>query len=481
MDTLLRDLRHAVRSLARQRGFTLAALATLALGIGANVAMFSIVYGLVLRPLPYPDADAIVRVGQVPTGLPRSTLALNNYSMQLLQEEAESFEHLAAYTPLQAEWAVREGSVRLRGTAVSPALFPLLRARPHLGRLFTEDEVREGADQVVLLSYDTWATRFGSDPEVVGTVLEIGGVARAVVGVLAEGFYFPSPEDEMWTPLVLPAFEPPGFAERGRSGRSDLRLHRRLRTGATPGGRVAGAGRGRGKDPAGAPGRSAVRRLARPQRGGERPAGLRDPGDSTAGGDDRRVPAGAAGPQRGDGAGAVDRMHQRSRAPACARGVASTGAGRLRGPWSRPRPAGAAAPDRERHPGAGWRRARPGRGRSRAARGSGAGPGRRPAARRGGRRRRGARVHARALGSGRPGVRRRPGVPVVPRGPRPRPQRGKRAGGWRVPVAARQPHAGRAGRGAGGLGADAAGGGGPAAPQLRGAGDRRSRVRPRQP
>ena len=209
MDTLLGDVRRAIRTLARQRGFSLAALTTLALGIGANAAMFSIVYGLVLRPLPYPDADAIVRIGQVPTGMPRTTPALNNYSMQLLLEEAESFEQLAAYTPLQADWAVREGSVRLQGTAVSPALFPLLRARPHLGRLFTEDEARDGADQVVLLSYDTWATRFGADPDVVGTVHEIGGVARAVVGVLAEGFYFPSPANEIWTPLVLPAFEPP--------------------------------------------------------------------------------------------------------------------------------------------------------------------------------------------------------------------------------------------------------------------------------
>ncbi len=209
METLLRDVRLAVRSLGRQRGFTLAALTTLALGIGANAAMFSIVYGLVLRPLPYPDSDAIVRVGQLPAGWSRSTLALNNYSMQLLLDEAESFEQLAAYTPLQAEWAVREGSVRLQGMAVSPALFPLLRARPRLGRLFTEEEARDGADQVVLLSYDTWATRFGRDPDVVGTVLEIGGVARAVVGVLAEGFYFPSPDTDIWTPLVLPPFEPP--------------------------------------------------------------------------------------------------------------------------------------------------------------------------------------------------------------------------------------------------------------------------------
>ena len=209
METLLRDVRQAVRTLARQRGFTLAALTTLALGIGANAAMFSIVYDLILRPLPYPDSDAIVRVGQLPAGMSRSTLALNNYSMRLLLEEAESFEQLAAYTPLQADWAVREGSVRLQGMAVSPALFPLLRARPHLGRLFAEHEAREGADRVVLLSYDAWVTRFGADPDVVGTVLEIGGVTRAVVGVLAPGFYFPSPDTEIWTPLVLPPLELP--------------------------------------------------------------------------------------------------------------------------------------------------------------------------------------------------------------------------------------------------------------------------------
>ena len=209
MDTLLRDVRDAVRSLARQRGFTLLALTTLALGIGANAAMFSIVYGLVLKPLPYPDSGAIVRVGQSPAGQSRSSLFLNNYAMQLLLDEAESFEQLAAYTSRAAELAGREGSVRLEGAAVSPALFPLLRATPRLGRLFTEDEAREGADQVVLLSYGTWTTRFGASPDVVGTVLEVDGVAHTVVGVLADGFYFPSPDAEIWTPFVLPAFEPP--------------------------------------------------------------------------------------------------------------------------------------------------------------------------------------------------------------------------------------------------------------------------------
>ena len=208
METLLRDVRRAVRYLAQQRGFTLAALATLALGIGANAAMFSIVYGLLLRPLPYPDSGSIVSIAQSFGPSTRSAL-LSSHTLELLLDTAESFEHLAAYRPLSAEWTGREGSVTLRGAAVSPALFLLLRATPHLGRLFSEAEAQEGADQVVLLSYSAWVTRFGSDPQVVGTALDLDGAPRTVVGVLAEGFYFPSPDAQVWTPLVRPAFERP--------------------------------------------------------------------------------------------------------------------------------------------------------------------------------------------------------------------------------------------------------------------------------
>ena len=124
MDTLLRDVVSAARRLAGQRGFTLAALLILALGIGANTAMFSVVHGLLLRPLPYPDPERIVRVGEsmsVGGGM------LTNRSMPLLQN-AEAFEHLAAYRENSLEWAGPDGSVTLRGATVSPALFPLLRA-----------------------------------------------------------------------------------------------------------------------------------------------------------------------------------------------------------------------------------------------------------------------------------------------------------------------------------------------------------------
>ena len=285
METLLRDVRQAVRTLARQRGFTLAALTTLALGIGANAAMFSIVYDLILRPLPYPDSDAIVRVGQLPAGMSRSTLALNNYSMRLLLEEAESFEQLAAYMPLQADWAVREGSVRLQGMAVSPALFPLLRATPHLGRLFAEDEARgrRGSGRAPELRRLGHPIRGGSGRgrdrprdrrrDARGS----RGPRRGVL--LSEPRYGDMDPPRVADPRAA------GFAGRGRPGLPDVRLRLRLRTGAAPCGRLAGAGRGRGRDPAGAPGRSAARGLARPRPGGERCAGLRDAGDSTAGGD----------------------------------------------------------------------------------------------------------------------------------------------------------------------------------------------------
>ena len=136
MDTLLRDVVSAARRLAAQRGFTLAALLTLALGIGANTAMFSIVHGLLLRPLPYPDPGRIVRVGEsrsVGGGM------LTNRAMFLFQN-AEAFEQLAAYRESSLAGAGPDGSVTLRGATVSPALFPLLRATPHLGRLFAEDE-----------------------------------------------------------------------------------------------------------------------------------------------------------------------------------------------------------------------------------------------------------------------------------------------------------------------------------------------------
>ena len=204
LDDLGRDLRHAVRGLGRSPGFAATVVVVLALGIGANTAMFSVVYGLVIRPLPYPDAGAIVRITEAMG--PRMSPFVTSASMAALLDEAESFEQLAGYGPSSFSWRGPEGAVTLRAARVSPSMFPLLRATPHLGRLFIEEEARAGAGRVVLLSHGVWTRRFGSDPDIVGSAIELNNAPHTVVGVLAEGFFFPSPEEEIWTPYVMPGY-----------------------------------------------------------------------------------------------------------------------------------------------------------------------------------------------------------------------------------------------------------------------------------
>ena len=230
MDTLIRDIRHAARTLGKQRVLTLTALTMLALGIGANTAMFGIVNAMLLQPLPYPDPEAIVSVGETRGRTTTARARLSNRAMFELDEDAESFEQVAGYRAASVNWASPDGVINLDGARVSPALFPLLRARPHLGRLFTEGEARIGGDGVVLLSYGAWARRFASDPDIVGTIVDLDGDSHTVVGVLSEGFYFPSPDTEIWTPFVMPPFK----AEGGVTISVMFNALGRLRPGVSP-------------------------------------------------------------------------------------------------------------------------------------------------------------------------------------------------------------------------------------------------------
>ena len=206
LDDLVRDVRQAVRGLLRSPGFAATVVLVLALGIGANTAMFSIVYGMLIRTLPYPDGERIVRVGRETLPMPRAPVYLSARMLAEVQEAAESFEQLAAYGAYTFPWTSPDGA-RPWGAPVSPALLRLLGARPHLGRLFTDDDARVGADGVVLLSHGAWTRRFGASPDVLGSIVDVNAERRTVVGVLAEGFYFPSPWEEIWTPYVLPPNE----------------------------------------------------------------------------------------------------------------------------------------------------------------------------------------------------------------------------------------------------------------------------------
>ena len=214
LDDLGRDVRHALRGLRRNAAFTATVVCVLAAGIGVNSAMFGIVYGMLIRPLPYPGAGAIVRVGEWYQGRSPSSVFLTNRTLPRLQAKTESFEQLAAYQAFSFRWNSPDGATALSGARVSPALFPLLRARPQLGRLFTEADARTGAERVVLLSHGAWSRRFGSNADIAGTIVALDDTPHTVVGVLAEGFYFPNPDAEVWTPWVMPSATSPGPGDR---------------------------------------------------------------------------------------------------------------------------------------------------------------------------------------------------------------------------------------------------------------------------
>ncbi len=205
MDTLLRDVRHSLRVLTRNPTFTAVALLTLAIGIGANTAIFSVVNAVLLKPLPYPDAEHIVRVGEeraVMRGLSGPSVITNDTFLNL-REEADALEHLAGYRPAAFTLTGAGEPTRLQGAAVSPSMFPLLRATALLGRVFAPEEDRPGADRVLVLSHTSWQRRFQEDPNIVGRSLMLDDAPYTVVGVMRPGFYFPDREAELWAPLSI--------------------------------------------------------------------------------------------------------------------------------------------------------------------------------------------------------------------------------------------------------------------------------------
>ncbi len=211
MDGLFCDLRDAVRQIRARPALSAAVLAILAVGIGANTATFSLVNGLMLRPLPY--ADALVAVGRGTTaagaaGVSRPLFpTLTKNELRQLQDGARSFEQLAAYQNGSFVWDGPNGLVQLPSTAVTPSFFPLLRTTPWLGRIFTEADAAEGADRVVLLSHRAWTRHFGSDPDVIGAAVELNLEPYTVIGVLPDAFAYPSREVELWVPLHVPPYE----------------------------------------------------------------------------------------------------------------------------------------------------------------------------------------------------------------------------------------------------------------------------------
>lgn len=206
MDAFWQDLRLGLRGLTKNRGFTTVAVLTLAIGIGATTAIFSVVNAVLLQPLPYDDADRIVSIREErpAMGGNQGPMAfLTNDTLKAWRDETDTLQQIAGYNSRSFTLTGRGEPARVPGAGVSASLFSLLRVPPALGRGFSRDEERPGANTVVVLSHLCWQNRFGGDPDIVGRPLVLDGRPHTVLGVMPPGFHFPDPETEIWTPLVL--------------------------------------------------------------------------------------------------------------------------------------------------------------------------------------------------------------------------------------------------------------------------------------
>ena len=198
------QLRLFFRRVRAKPGFTLLSLLTLAVGVGANVAIFAIVNAVLLRPLPLPDSERLVILRHAAPGLAQlDELPVSDALHFLYADESRTLEGVAAYRDEQVSFTGPENPQRVEASSVTASFFDVLRTPPRLGRSFTPEEDRPGAAPVIVLSDGLWRTRFGAEPSAVGRLVEIGGESAEVVGVMPPGFSFSQQEIDLWRPLRL--------------------------------------------------------------------------------------------------------------------------------------------------------------------------------------------------------------------------------------------------------------------------------------
>jgi len=232
-DEMFQDVRYGARMLVKNPGFTLIAVITLALGIGANTAIFSVVNAVLLRPLPYRGPDQLVKVwgSNARQGSQPLTASLPDYLDWRGQNQI--FEQMAAFSFVGGSGNLVGGDEpeRVSGLRVSASLFPLLGAEAAIGRIFLTEDERDGAEPVIILSHRLWATRFGSDPKIIGQTVALSGRSFTVVGVMPAGFQHPGvggPNTDVWRPLT------PDANQMRREARH-LQVLARLKPGIEPG------------------------------------------------------------------------------------------------------------------------------------------------------------------------------------------------------------------------------------------------------
>ena len=195
LESILRDARYGARSLLKNKGFTAVAVLTLALGIGANAAIFGVIDAALLRPLPYPDSERLVKL--YARDAAGESFSISPADFLEGYARAQVFEHLAAYRESSFNMASQERPERVSGAVVSPDFFGVMGVRPRHGRPITPELDAPGGPRVVVLGHAFWQRRFGGDPGVLGKAIDLDGEPRTVVGVMPEGFMFPAGA-ELW-------------------------------------------------------------------------------------------------------------------------------------------------------------------------------------------------------------------------------------------------------------------------------------------
>jgi len=212
MNNLLQDFSYALRTLSKAPGFALTAILTLALGVGANTAIFSVTNSVLLRPHRFPALDRLVVVREHVTGRANQQVRLTPGDAVDLAGSHDTFQEVAMYQSRDLNFS-RSGEVgTATGFLVTPNLFPLLGIGPEHGRTFNADEGQPGRDQVILLSHSFWERGFGGDPAVIGSTVSVDGTNSTVIGVMPRDFNYPAGA-EVWKPLAM---TPEALSDRGK-------------------------------------------------------------------------------------------------------------------------------------------------------------------------------------------------------------------------------------------------------------------------
>jgi putative ABC transport system permease protein len=227
LNDLLLDSRFAVRALLRTPRFTAVVVGTLALGIGANTAIFSVVHAVLLRSLPFSGADRFVRIAiqfdpDDGSGIKTSAAPMSFQDLEVLRSRSRTLSNLGTYTTEAVTLSGFGEAAQLSGVRISPQVMAMLEATPLIGRLLEPRDEAPGLDRVAVISYSMWQRRFGADGAILGKAIALDGIQYEVVGVMGPGFQFPNVDAEFWTPFVWGPRQRPTIVGRLTRGASFL-------------------------------------------------------------------------------------------------------------------------------------------------------------------------------------------------------------------------------------------------------------------